>query len=792
MEDLDQKIEQLNARLENLFKYQEYFQREIAQIRYEINVLRAVQQKRSGAAQPTAPPPRKPPVREYIPPARTEQNAPPNFTQETSPQTENSKAAEFPAQPVQPKEKSDLEKFIGENLLSKIGIVILVLGVAIGAKYAIDNNLISPLMRIVLGYAFGTGLTALAVRLKTKYHNFSAVLLSGGMAIMYFITYAAYGYYELIAQPAAFALMLIFTAFTVATALIYERVVIAHIGLVGAYTIPFLLSDDSGRVAFLFSYMAIINAGILIISVRKYWKSLFYSSFVITWLIFGGWFAARYAADDHFSLALAFATVFFVIFYLTFLSYKIVFREEISFENISLVTANSFIYYGFGSAIIESLPGGKEFLGSFAVANAALHFAAAFLLSRLATVKPGVIFLPSALVLVFITLAVPVQLEGNWITPAWTAQAAVLFAMGRTRRLPLYEYFSYPVMVLASVSLFNDWQRQFAMYSSNELAQYPVFNVDFLVTIFFVAAFGLIYSLNKNEKYEPAVNEYFHQLSRIVFPIVLLVALYNAFRIEIGNYFQYQTVSTAVRDAARSSVLVDRDLELFNLVWQIDYTMFFLSLLAFANLKRYKNAALGFANLGLCAAVLLIFLTAGLFTLGALRESYLLQTDAAAFSRGIYHISIRYISLGFAAGLIFAVYKYFRRDFIREHIADELLALAFDFLFYFSLLVIVSSELLHWMEIFGYEDSAKLGLSILWGVYSLGLIVVGIARHKKHLRIAAIALFALTLVKLFFYDIAELGTISKTVVFVSLGILLLVISFLYNKYKNLIFGANRV
>ena len=57
---------------------------------------------------------------------------------------------------------------------------------------------------------------------------------------------------------------------------------------------------------------------------------------------------------------------------------------------------------------------------------------------------------------------------------------------------------------------------------------------------------------------------------------------------------------------------------------------------------------------------------------------------------------------------------------------------------------------------------------------------------------AAIALFALTLVKLFFYDIAGLDTISKTVIFVSLGILLLIISFLYNKYKNLIFEINNV
>ena len=67
------------------------------------------------------------------------------------------------------------------------------------------------------------------------------------------------------------------------------------------------------------------------------------------------------------------------------------------------------------------------------------------------------------------------------------------------------------------------------------------------------------------------------------------------------------------------------------------------------------------------------------------------------------------------------------------------------------------------------------------------LIVLGIIHKKLHLRIFAISLFAITLIKLFVYDIANLDTISKTVVFISLGVLLLIVSFLYTKYKNFIF-----
>ena len=113
----------------------------------------------------------------------------------------------------------------------------------------------------------------------------------------------------------------------------------------------------------------------------------------------------------------------------------------------------------------------------------------------------------------------------------------------------------------------------------------------------------------------------------------------------------------------------------------------------------------------------------------------------------------------------------------------------FDIFLSFSLLWIVSSEFIHWMEMFRSAEGYKIGLSILWGSYALLLIILGIWKKKKHLRIGAMVLFGVTLIKLFVYDIAHIGTIGKTVVFVSLGVILLVVSFLYNKYKHLISDA---
>src|SRR5690606_14413124 len=135
---------------------------------------------------------------------------------------------------------------------------------------------------IILGYLMGTGLLVIGMKLKLKYEGFSAVLVSGAMAIFYFITYLGYDLYNLLPQVVTFALMLLFTVFTVFAAIRYNRQVIAHIGLVGAYAVPFLLGDGSGSVVVLFSYIAIINVGILGLALRKYWKPVYYAAFIWT------------------------------------------------------------------------------------------------------------------------------------------------------------------------------------------------------------------------------------------------------------------------------------------------------------------------------------------------------------------------------------------------------------------------------------------------------------------------------------------------------------------------------
>lgn len=690
-----------------------------------------------------------------------------------------------PSAVTTPKVKGDWEKFIGENLINKIGIAITVVGVAIGAKYSIEHDLISPLTRIILGYLTGIGLLAIGIKLKKKYENYSAVLVSGAIAIMYFITYAAYSFYGLFPQLFAFALMLVFTVFTVVAAINYNNVVIAQIGLVGAYAVPFLLSEGSGKVGILFSYIAIINIGILIISFKKYWKSLYYSSFGLTWLIFFSWYILEYQTSQHFSLALIFLSFFFVTFYLTFLSYKLFQKEKFEFQDVVLLLLNSFVFYGLGYSILSNHETGVQLLGLFTLLNAIIHFILSSIIYRQKLADKNLFYFVVGLVLVFITIAVPVQLDGNWVTLFWAGEAALLFWLGRTKSVPIYEKLSYPLMVLAFFSIIQDWGVSYYNYApwlpESKIA--TLFNIHFLSSLLFIAAFAFIYNLNRNTKYQPAFDSnkgLFKSISyRISF--ILVVTIYYAFRLEIENYWSQRFSASTLTDLTDGRGIRNYDLLKFETIWVLNYTMLFLSLLALINLRKIKNKLLGIINLVLIAITVFIFLLNGLYVLSELRDSYLNQAIDSYYKIGSFNLGIRYVAYTFVALSIVICYKYLRADFMKSNFK-----IAFDLAMHTTILWVISSELIHWLVIYESGQSYKLGLSILWGIYSLFIIGLGIYFKKKHLRIGSLVLFGVTLIKLFFYDISHLGTISKTIVFVSLGVLLLIISFLYNKYKNLI------
>ena len=698
---------------------------------------------------------------------------------------------------LKPNFMEGLEKFIGENLISKIGIAITIIGVSIGAKYSIENQLISPLTRIVLGYLVGLGLLGFGFKLKEKYHQYSAVLVSGAIAVFYLLTFMAYSFYDLFPQELAFVMMVVFTIFAVVAAIHYNMQVIAHIGLVGAYAVPFLLSDGSGKIAVFFTYMSTINIGILFIAFKRYWKPLYYVAFGLSWIIFFSWFATGYEWKQHYSLALLFLCIFYFTFYGIFLANKLIRNEKYDYVDVLLLLSNSFIFYGLGYAILSTDMVGSQLLGLFTLGNAVIHFLVCVYIHKRKLAEKNLFYLVMGLVLLFVTMSVPVQLDGNWVTLFWALEAALLFSFGRIKQISVYEMLSYPLMLLATLSIFQDWQSVYNYYPHPGATRIvPLLNINFLTSALFLIAFGGIIYIGRQDKFESKLNLKLslNSLLRSLPPIIFFIVLFFACRMEISSYWDqlFLDSEVSVKESGNDylSNHFNYDYMRFGNCWLLNFALFYFSMLLWINMRKVKSRELGKAATYLGVFTAIIFLIYGLLQLSELRETYLSQYLAEYYPRSSWNLGIRYLSLVFFAFMLYSIYKASQQDYL--NFTKARLVVWFDVLFYVSLLWVATSELISWLDIAGSLQSYKLGLSIFWGVFALYIVSIGIWKHKKHLRIGAIGLFSITLLKLFFYDIAYLSTIAKTVVFISLGVLLLIISFLYNKFKSRIEGENKI
>jgi hypothetical protein len=183
-----------------------------------------------------------------------------------------------------------------------------------------------------------------------------------------------------------------------------------------------------------------------------------------------------------------------------------------------------------------------------------------------------------------------------------------------------------------------------------------------------------------------------------------------------------------------------------------------------------------------------------------LRNEYLIQSDNVVISIG--YFMFHYVNILALVGLLFLNQRYFSQDFVTTKLnkrANSIFTL-------FILLFIISSELDHTIIISGFtrvidpelyymnyetigklkDISQKIAWPIAWGVFSFVLMILGMKRKKKHLRIASLALFLITLIKLGVYDIKDVSEGGKIAAFISLGIILLIISFMYQKLKVLL------
>jgi uncharacterized membrane protein len=318
----------------------------------------------------------------------------------------------------------NFEAVVAGRWLNYVGILALLFAVTFFLKYAFDNNWVGPRGRVGIGLLAGSALYPWSHHLLARgYKYFSEGIAGLGAAVLYLSLWAGWHYYHIFPQSLAFAAMILVTAVTLVVAVGRNSERIAFLALVGGLITPILVSTGENHEVALFAYLTILGAGVLGIGWVRDWKSLPPAQFLATLVYFWGWYSDFYSADQLLATVL-FATVFFVLFAALPLvrSWR---GGDLSGLEAGIVLVNSLAYL---VALREMLwPDDRWALTVAVLALAAAHLAAERMLpEKRGTEMRLARILYAGLALIFATLAIPIRLDGRWITIAWAVEGAVL------------------------------------------------------------------------------------------------------------------------------------------------------------------------------------------------------------------------------------------------------------------------------------------------------------------------------------------------------------------------------
>jgi len=669
----------------------------------------------------------------------------------------------------------DLEKFIGENLINKIGILILVLGISYFVKFAIDKDWINEPARVGIGILAGGIVMMVAHKLRINYKAFSSVLVAGAISIFYFTITVAFHDYHLFNQTMAFIIMVAITGFSAFISVNYNRAELAALSLIGGFAAPFMVSTGSGNYVVLFSYIAILNIGILSIAYYKKWAFINAQAYIFTVLLFGIWLISiKDSENPPYTGALMFGFLYYLIFILMNIINNI--RNKTAFTNMELtiLVSNTFLFYGAGMFIIDSsMP---QYKGLFTLLLGVFNFVFAWLLYKKLAMDQKIIYILIGLTLTFVTLTIPIQFNGNYITIFWAAEAVLLLWLAQKSRIESFRFGSVIVHALMLISLLMDWSN---IYRSTESLT-PVINPAFLTSLFAIASCIAVLQLLKRDTgtYQLYGINFNVQGYIKVVQVTTMLLVYTAGFIELN----YQTAFYLESIYAAYNLLI---------IYHLVMSILFIQLYCKKVLTQKIGSVIGIFNV----VTFILFFS---------RYTYY---EAEDYLNAVITFKLAYwLHFAALAAILYTamlVYK-LNRDTINNAKNKGIL----PWIGVFLLVYLASSELmLHWIVISidpikslpnSLTQSAdvaidlmrtqviKTGYPVLWGVMAGGLLVFGIKKQLKNVRIAALVLLGITIAKLFIYDIRNASETGKIIAFILLGVLILVISFVYQKLKLLV------
>lgn len=327
--------------------------------------------------------------------------------------------------------------FMTGNVPVKIGMLVLLFGVAAALKYSVDAGWVYLPIPARLALIAAGGLAAIiwGWRERERRPAFGLSLQGGGIGVLLLTVFAAYRLYHLLPTGIAFGLVVVLVAGAAALAVLQDAMALAALGFLGGYLAPVLLSTGTGSHVALFSFYALLNFAVFAIAWRRYWRSLNLIGFFFTFAVGLSW-GERYYVPEHFPTVEPFLVLFF-LFYVAIVVLNALRAAPGRASQVidgTLLFGTPLLAFPLQGALLQDE---RMALAWSAIAVAALYGALAlwWLRGRRGDLL-GQAF--AMLALGFATLAVPLAFSARVTGATWALEGAALVWLGlrQQRRLP--------------------------------------------------------------------------------------------------------------------------------------------------------------------------------------------------------------------------------------------------------------------------------------------------------------------------------------------------------------------
>ncbi len=318
------------------------------------------------------------------------------------------------------------EQRIGGTWFLRLGVVAIIFALAFFLRYAFEQDWINEYGRVAIGFVSAALLLAAGefFRRKREMPRFGAGLSGAGVAALYVTIYAGHAFYGFFASTPSYGMMIAVTMFAVGLSLWYKAASIAALGLLGGYLTPLLVGGE-GTYLGLYTYVIILNLGVLAIIARQRWEGLSLIGLVFSYLLFSVGMALDYTEE----LRLAFM-LFLSLFHLFFMAGGMLtnlLQRQSRGPTIAGSIISSVLYVIFASVILwehEYILAGV--LVAWGMLCLGQFLALRFWRNRDYPLANVMLILSFA----YLTVAVPIGLVAGWITAAWLVLAMALIGLG--------------------------------------------------------------------------------------------------------------------------------------------------------------------------------------------------------------------------------------------------------------------------------------------------------------------------------------------------------------------------